>query len=506
MARTRFPSLTPQTVAVIVGCVAFGVRYLLTGAVENDHFITLARALQLLYGDRPVRDFEDPGQPLAYLVSTAAAALFGPSLFVNIVLCILFLSLTAALTYVLAFRATGSTAAALLCAALTVVIYPRMYNTTKVIVPVIAIWLAWRYADAPSRRGLVEMALWTAVAFLLRHDYLLYVGLGSAALLVMRHVDAPQSAAAALAMYLGLSLAFISPWLVYVQWYEGIVDYFTSALRFVAAEGRRTENSSVSIAFVLLLMVPLLGLMASLRKGLHLTRAQLASASLMLLSLDVVFLRDVLSARIPDVVAPTAVVAAGVVGHFVSARMVTRSAIAAIAIVLVAAPIGLVATGRRVPTPLDVARRTVQVTERLEGPSAEIIPNPSIAPLVTYVSHCTRPDERVFVSGFGPEIPVLADRAFAAGLPTWIPGYYEDEADVERALRRLRDERLGAAVMLDGTAVVAHSWPQVMQSIRDRGFDEYTVPSVGPSIRVWLPRAVASAPRETVTGLPCPAL
>ena len=68
---------------MLIGAAAFIFRYLTSGAIENDHFIMLARAHQVLYGDWPVRDFEDPGQPLAYLVSTAAAAAFGPTLLVN---------------------------------------------------------------------------------------------------------------------------------------------------------------------------------------------------------------------------------------------------------------------------------------------------------------------------------------------------------------------------------------------------------------------------------------
>src|SRR5258705_11542894 len=106
MVRWRVP---PAVAAALVGAAAFASVYLATGAIENDHFIMLARAHQVLYGDWPVRDFEDPGQPLAYLVSTMAAAMFGPTLLVNIVLCILFLSATAAITYLLASRASGST-------------------------------------------------------------------------------------------------------------------------------------------------------------------------------------------------------------------------------------------------------------------------------------------------------------------------------------------------------------------------------------------------------------
>src|SRR5262249_28373654 len=161
--------------AVVVGSVAFAVRYALTGAIENDHFVTFARAVQVLYGDWPVRDFEDPGFPLSYLLSTSVAALFGPSLLVNVLLCILLLAVTSAVTSLLVWRATESQTTAIVAAAFTIAVSPRLYNATKVIVPVVAIWLAWRYADNPRLRRLVALAIWTAVAFLLRHDYLVYV-------------------------------------------------------------------------------------------------------------------------------------------------------------------------------------------------------------------------------------------------------------------------------------------------------------------------------------------
>jgi hypothetical protein len=133
------------------------------------------------------------------------------------------------------------------------------------------------------------------------------------------------------------------------------------------------------------------------------------------------------------------------------------------------------------------------------------MPNPSLAPLVRYLAHCTAPDDHILVAGFGPEIPVLAHRPFAARLPTWIPGYYDDSADVNRALMQLGRERLGAAVFLDGTMVVGRSWPPLLQAIRDRGFDEYTVASVNSRIRIWLPHEVETSQRETSTGLPCSA-
>jgi len=132
------------------------------------------------------------------------------------------------------------------------------------------------------------------------------------------------------------------------------------------------------------------------------------------------------------------------------------------------------------------------------------MPSPALAPVIAFLVDCTSPDARILVTGFGPEIPVLAHRPFAARLPTWIPGYYEDRADVDRALAQLEDEPLGAAVFLDGTTVVGRSWPALLRAIQARGFEEYTVSVVGPRLRVWLPN-VAATHRDPATGLPCPA-
>jgi len=496
----RWLTLTPATMAVVVGVVAFVVRYALTGAIENDYFVTFARALQVLDGDWPVRDFEDPGFPLSYLLSSAVAALFGPSLLVSVLLSVLLLALTSAVTYLLAYRATASQTAALVACAITVAIYPRLYNATKVIVPVIAIWLAWRYADAARSRQLVGLALWTAVAFLLRHDYLVYVALGNSVLLIACHGHAPREATRRLVVYAALSLLFIVPWLVYVQVYEGLPTYFSSAVRFTAAEGRRTATGSLPWLFFAFVAIPVAAIIASFRPGLHLKRGQLASAAVMLLSLDVVFLRDALAARIPDVVAPTAIVAAATAAHLLSIRAVARGAMIAALVIAVLQVTTKLATP---PQPADAFRRLSDITQRLRRVSPEIVPNPSLAPLTSYLTRCTGAGDRVLVAGFGPEIPVLAHRPFAARLPTWIPGYYVDSAEIERALMQLGREPLGAAVFLDGSMVVERFWPALLQAVRDRGFEEHAVSPINARVRIWLPHS-GDTRRDTATNLPCP--
>lgn len=481
------------------GGAAFAYRYLASGAIENDHFVALARAHQVLAGAWPVRDFVDPGQPLAYLASAAAAAVFGPTLLVDVLLAVIIHTVSTVLTFFLARRATGSTTAALVAAAAGIVVYPRLYNATKVMVPVVAIWLAWRYADIPRTKNLFWLALWTAVAFLLRHDYIVYVALSYAVLLALVHRGVTRDAMRTLLVYAAFTLLFIAPWLIYVQVYQGVPQYYASALRFVAAEGRRTLFRP-GLAVWLLAAIPAAALLISLRPGLRLTTAQLASASVLVLSMDVVFLRDVLVTRLPDVVAPTAIVAAGVAGHVWPPRRITAVALGALAVLLL---LSLRFVPRAtVPGPATVAEQAVRVTTRLEYADREIQPEPALAPLVEYLSHCTPSTGRVLVSGFGPEIPVLARRPFAGGLPTWIPGYYQDPDDERRALVQLEGEPVAAAVMLDGSMVFLNSWPSLGRWLVEH-FEEHPVPSINSRLRVWLPRRDAVARPDPATGLPC---
>jgi len=496
--------LLPWIAALLVAFAAFASGYLTTGAIENDHFVMLARAFQVLYGDWPVRDFVDPGQPLAYLVSTAAAALFGETLLVNVVLSLFFFAATVAVVYLLARRTTGSAIAALVAAALVVVFYPRLYNTTKIVVPVVAIALAWQYGDRPGPWRLVLLAAWTAVAFLMRHDYALYVGVANVALLAVTHAASPPMAARRLVSYAALSLLFVSPWLAYVEWQQGVGEYFASALRFAAAEQRRTAAGwPRSPAFYLCIAVPMAGVALSLRRGLRLNTAQLLSASLLVLLLDVAFLRDVLIARVADVVAPMVVLASALAGHVWSPRAVGRAAAAALVVAVPAAAIPAAARVRSMPTPAAIIRHAADVTRRLEQASPDIQPDPSLAPLIDYLSRCTPPGDRVLVSGFGPEIPVLAHRPFASGLASWIPGYYEDPRDVARGRAQLDRERVSVVVMLDGSRVFFSSWPGLGEWLLKRGMKEYPLTAVNAQIRVWLPTPASPASVDGRTGLPC---
>jgi hypothetical protein len=467
----------------------------------------LARAQQVLFGDWPIRNFEDPGQPLFYLLTSAFAAIFGHVLATNVVLCITLQAIAASCAYVLARRASNSTAVGVAAAVLVVVSSPRLYNTTKVIVPVVAILLQWRYADAPRRGRLLTLAGWTAIAFLLRHDYVIYVVASTLVLLAVLHRSRPREAVREAAMYALAALLFVSPWLLYVQLNEGLIEYASAALRFVQSEGRRTAAGGPQLLYYVIALIPISGLALAIwlrsRSDAVVIQAQLASLSVLVLMMNTVFLRDVLLARVPDVIAPTTVLASALIGQVFSRRALRIGALLTATAALVLVTISLATAGYRIPTPAAVVRQAGRISDRLVNASAEIQPSPRYPVLVSYLSRCTLRAERVFVSGFAPQIPFLAQRPFAAGLPSWIPGYYETPADMSRALARLDRENVSAVVLLERSGVFEQSWPDLARWFRDHGFERHDAARLGAEITLWLPRPDPSSRADGETGLPC---
>ena len=142
----------------------------------------------VLRGERPLRDFVDAGlqgawPALTYELSALAQRLGGESLLSEAVLCVGAVALSATLL----FRAAASVAgiwASLVVTLVSVAASTRLYGYHKVLVSSVAVVLLLRYARAPSVRNLCLMAAWSAVAFLFRHDYLVYVALATVCLIV----------------------------------------------------------------------------------------------------------------------------------------------------------------------------------------------------------------------------------------------------------------------------------------------------------------------------------
>ncbi len=489
------PAASPRFLlagAAVSFVAAWAFRWLSMGALENDHFVPLARAYQVLHGDWPVRDFVDPGQPLNYLVSAAAAWLFGPTLRTDVIVAITLLSLAAMLTYHLAARASGSLLIAAAAVAVEVAAGPRLYNAGKVLIPLAAVGLGWRYADAPTLRRLLALAAWTAIAGLWRHDFIVYVAAPTLIVLAIIH-ERPRAVRLGL-LYLAVTLGLLLPWLIYVQWASGLADYLGAAFRFAATEAQRTVvwPREAWLTFVTIMAIPLIAIVAARKSDQPLTFARVAFAASMALVANLVLLRDVIATRLPDVIGLTAILAAWLTARIVPDRVIRPIAGMALFAVVTFAGARLASQGYGVPTPAQIVRRVAAVSERLRAETPDVIPNRERLPLIRYLASCTPATSRVFVSGFGPEIAVLAHRGFAAGVPSWIPGYYTHPRDVERALARLARESVSLAVLLEGSAVFADEWPRVAADLRARNFVERTWRLDGGDVVVWVPEDVAA--------------
>lgn len=479
-------------IPAVVFIAAFAFRWLSMGALENDHFVALARAHQVLHGDWPVRDFADPGQPLAYLTSAAAAHVFGATLLTDVAVAIVLLSLAAALTYVLALRTSGTVLIAVVAVAIEVAAAPRLYNAGKILLPLVAVSLGWRYVDAPSARRLAALAVWTAVAGLWRHDNLVYLGVPALGLVALCHEG--QRAIRAIVLYVTIVVGVLLPWLVYVQWAGRLVEYFASAARFAATERERTVGwpTESLVILVLVMAVPLVAAALGRHTRDRLSFPHIAYAASIALLAALILLRDVIATRVPDVIGLTAVLAAWIAGHLVPRSMLKASAMIALVVVVSLAAIRLASQGFGVPTPGNVVRRFVRVSTMLRIHDASVIPNRERLPLTRYLASCTPDDSRVLVSGFGPEIPVLTGRPFAGGLPSFIPGYATHTEDVERAAAQLARESVSMAVMLEGSAVFVDEWPRLAADLRARHFVERTWHLDGTDLVVWIPETVAA--------------
>ena len=485
---------------MLAGVTAFAARFLLQGAIENDHFLQLARAHQVVHGNWPIRDFVDPGQMLTYMTSAAAARGFGPSLLTESVWLILLLSAAAAVTFLLAHRASGSALVAWALVAIEIAARPRLYNAGKLFFPAVAILLAWRYADSPSRSRLAALAAWTTASFLWRHDYAVCIGIAAAALLLAIHWKSGARLAGQLGLYIGMSLAFLLPWLAYVQWAQGLPAYVSSALGYVESEAQRTVmgwpghgasgDSAAAIAvFYVMLALPCVALWLARRNDGLITLGQTAFAAVLAFAVYAAFLRDALTARLPDVLVPPLVLAAAVAGRL--QVRVPRWAVALVLVVLTVAGGTLVAARGYTLTPATLVHRAVEVASRLRTATPAIVPSPELLPLVTYLAECTPPTARVLVSGFEPQISVLARRPFAAGHPILQQNYYTSDEDQQRAVAQLSRETVSMAILFDGSDAFRREWPPIAAGLASRGFVERTWRLGQREVTLWLPPARA---------------
>jgi hypothetical protein len=221
-----FAGARPRTIAMwVTAALVFGYAFLFRfndpggsfAGLTDDHFFYLIRGWQILFGDLPVRDFVDHGAPLYYYVGAAVQAVMGRGTVSELEFSSAMLALSAALTFWLCARASGSILLGVVGAAFQMLLDPRFYNYPKLLVYAAAIPLLWRFADRLDFKSVLWVAIATAVAFLFRHDHGAFIGVGMAVLLVLL-TGVPWLQRLRHAVVYGLLvMALLAPYLLFIR-------------------------------------------------------------------------------------------------------------------------------------------------------------------------------------------------------------------------------------------------------------------------------------------------
>jgi hypothetical protein len=461
--------------AILLGVLTFAFRLLLSPDLSNDHYMHMAWAQQVLLGGLPGRDFVDPGMPGMILLS-AAAQYLRPGPYSETLLAVGMLALATAAITVATSWISGSRLAGIGVAVLAIAIQPRLYSYPKILVPPIALLLLYLYSRRRGPRLLVLLGVWTVIAALLRHDLGLYAAAGSFAGLVAMALPDLRRAAVAVGWYVAGAVASGLPYLLYVQWSEGVGEHLRRGVEFSHGESREgllvppdfpflhgtwalstwTSTDSAALLFYAanLLLVAALGLLiAGRRRFTREQRGVAVSGIVMLASYLLIILRHPIEARLPDMAGIGAVMAgwslAGI-GHVVAANVKRRpvpSVLAAVTAVGACAAISIavwilgnlpekIRKTNLMEGSRAIGERLEQIrTTGTEWPWDRYWPTGTPPLAVRYIEACTSPSDRVMLTWPAPQYYFFTRRAFAAGHGLFLPPRaFTTEKDQQQAL------------------------------------------------------------------------
>lgn len=207
---------------------------------DNDYFMHLAWAAEILRGEWPVRDFVEPGFPLQTLLAFAGLSLGGYQLAWEAAIACGFIAAGAALAFLTCRRMGVPAWLALATTTIAVASYPRMYAYPKAFVYPLAVYALVRYVRRPDRVSLAMVASATALAFLFRHDHGAWIAATAVVTCLIVHRHSPRMAARALLGYACVATVLVSPWLAWVAASGHAGQY----VRFLAEESRVLTNRS----------------------------------------------------------------------------------------------------------------------------------------------------------------------------------------------------------------------------------------------------------------------
>jgi hypothetical protein len=514
---------------VLVSAILTAAFRFLGISFNNDHFVHLTAAQQMLFGEWPTRDFIDIGRPLQIVASALAQRVMGESLFSEAVLVSAAFGIAAAATAAVVFTLTGSIAVSVVAALTEVAAFPRTYSYPKLLVAAAALALMAFFLRRPTRRRHLLLAAGAAIAFLFRHDLGLFVALGGtlAAAFAAPTEDWRQRTRRALA-FAATVVVMVVPYIVYVQLNGGVWNYFATALQQNQSEAGYVWPSPFAASnlwepqllyvFHLLPVAALVVTMVDWRRGRRGWETRFVMcAALTGIAVNFGLIRDLLAARLPDAIVPAVVLGAWL-GHraWASQRVSiwVPSTFALLAAALAVGVLGNFAenlnraglTRRALGSPALIAEQFAEQSavlhDRLADPPSRTAT--ALYPFFLYLNRCTTEQHRLFLGGMIPEVAYLARRPFGGG------GYehynFRSAANQRRVIERLQKQLVPFALIPSATAPELDTdLSMVAAYLRERYVQLADLPVAGEErILILIDRTLQDAPRDEDTGWPCP--
>jgi hypothetical protein len=521
---------------------------------DNDHFVHYAYARQIVAGEQPLRDFSTVGlkgvrPSLTFEASAAALRLFGDNLRSEALLSVGAVAVAAGVTYAAA-ASVAPPALAAFCVLLGVFEAPKLYNYPKLLVFAAAVFAVAVYVRRPTLARAAGMGALAAAAFLFRHDYAVYAGAAFAAAAVAGAGSWPRATGHVAAVAVTATV-ILAPSLWDVQRREGLVTYFRDSVQISTREAQHTdlewprftrvgedggavsradvsvEQNALAALYYIHLAIPAAVLLvaAGARRAPDPTKARTVLVPLAVGALVATpfLLRGNLGARFGDIAPLFSMLLAG--GAALAARRwPDERAIAWTVRLAVVAGLLLVTTRAiwtmgSVRTELDasgwsdsaekIVKQAARRWEELAALPAAYWNDPSAtgsARAAQYLNRCTRPDDRVLVMSYAPEVLGLSGRLFGAGMSRVIPEEFAEERHQRIALERWRRQSIPLVLIEDEELYAEYPREFVLL---DRYLQEHYALAGrleidgGHVLRVMAWRARTPARTFGDTGLPC---
>ena len=516
-----------RTIVAIVASAAFVLVVTASTQIFDATFYAMSNAVSLLAGDRIYRDFFEPGVPLASYTAAAAQWLSGYRLIGEFIRQWLFILGGFGIAAYLGLRTSSSSRStvAMMAVSLLILAVTPIYHHDKLFFFPLMIWVCWRYIDAPTAgRGAICGCV-TAIAFLFRHDYGVYLGTASLGAFLLARIAVPESRRASAVVrdaagYMVAVAIALTPWLTAVALTEGLASYTRSRaelfegtpgiayaslvhinpLRTIRLPFTASANDAVVWVQQMALLVPLALVLLGLRKFWRGRPGENSrgDACRMLFAGGFLAMVDVALLRQPSYVVVVAPITAALSARFLATESTGgRAGVLTLAILTaIAALVWLKGNPLYdVSRPVELSRSVAKTFARLIAypPDYEYLP-------FQYLRDCTSPGDHILVTGLTPpHVSYYAQRPIAGGHIRWRRGWRSDPVHEAQSLALLEHQSVPIAFSTaDPVLDTFGSYPRIRAYL-----EQYYAPVKGTKGFILVDTRRRPAGTFAPTGFPC---